>query len=215
MISAFAEASKVLGDDAYRDAAERARRVRRRAALSRRPAAPHVDGRTRRSSTPISTTTPFWSTPLLDLYEATADPSPRDARRRARPTPSSSASRIASDGGFFFTGTTTRRWCTVRSRSFDGSIPSGNSAAVEGLLRLFHYLGDERFLDGRRARACAVFAAGMAKNPFGFAHMIGVADFYLRKPREIVIVGRSRRSGDAPTCAPPPRRVRARTRPSS
>jgi len=30
----------------------------------------------------------------------------------------------------------------------------------------------------------------MAKNPFGFAHMIGVADFYLRKPREIVIVGK-------------------------
>jgi hypothetical protein len=30
----------------------------------------------------------------------------------------------------------------------------------------------------------------MAKNPFGFAHMIGVADFYLRKPREVVIVGR-------------------------
>jgi uncharacterized protein len=78
---------------------------------------------------------------------------------------------------------------------FDGSIPSGNSAAVQGLLRLFHYVGDDRFLAAAE-RALVTFTAGMAKNPFGFANMIGVADFYLRKPREIVIVGAA---GDATT----------------
>ena len=71
---------------------------------------------------------------------------------------------------------------------FDGSVPSGNSAAVHGLLRLYYYCGDERFL-ATAERALTVFTAGMTENPFGFANMIAAADFYLRKPREIIIVG--------------------------
>ena len=66
---------------------------------------------------------------------------------------------------------------------------------MQGFLRLFHYVGDARFLAAAE-RALTTFTGGMAKNPFGFAHMLGVADFYLRKPREIVIVGAA---GDAAT----------------
>ena len=91
-------------------------------------------------------------------------------------------------GGFFFTGTGHETLVHRPKPAFDGSIPSGNSAAVQGLLRLFHYVGDERFLNAAE-RALRGFAAGMRKNPFGFANMIAVADFYLRKPREVVIVG--------------------------
>jgi uncharacterized protein YyaL (SSP411 family) len=32
----------------------------------------------------------------------------------------------------------------------------------------------------------------MAANPFGYANMIAAADFYLRKPRELIVVGAPR-----------------------
>jgi uncharacterized protein YyaL (SSP411 family) len=31
----------------------------------------------------------------------------------------------------------------------------------------------------------------MEQNPFGFSHMLGALDFYLRRPKEIVILGDS------------------------
>ncbi len=74
--------------------------------------------------------------------------------------------------------------------SFDGSIPSGNAAAALGLLRLYHYVGDTRFLEAAE-RTLRCFSGAMQAQPFGFAHMLAAADLYLRKPREIVVVGRA------------------------
>jgi uncharacterized protein YyaL (SSP411 family) len=136
----------------------------------------------------------FYVNALLDLYEGTADPA---LVSRAAELGVVILDRFEDreHGGFFFTGTGHEALVHRPKPVFDGSIPSGNSAAAQALLRLFHYAGDTRFLTAAE-RALTVFAAGMAKNPFGFGHMIAVADFYLRKPREIVIVGRP---GDAAT----------------
>ncbi|MBP1690086.1 MAG: Thioredoxin domain containing protein, partial [Deltaproteobacteria bacterium] len=187
MIGAFAEAYKVLGEDAYREAADRAVRF--------------IDTNLYREGRLLRTWTAgeakldgylddyaFLVNALLDLYEGTADLA---LVTRAAELATTILDRFEDPehGGFFFTGTGHEALVHRPKPVFDGSIPSGNSAAVQGLLRLFHYLGDERFLTAAE-RAMRSFGAGMAKNPFGFAHMIGVADFYLRKPREIVIVGR-------------------------
>ena len=187
MIGAFAEAYKVLGEDAYREAADRAVRF--------------IDTNLYREGRLLRTWTAgeakldgylddyaFLVNALLDLYEGTADLA---LVTRAAELATTILDRFEDreHGGFFFTGTGHEALVHRPKPVFDGSIPSGNSAAVQGLLRLFHYLGDERFLTAAE-RAIRSFGAGMVKNPFGFAHMIGVADFYLRKPREIVIVGR-------------------------
>jgi uncharacterized protein YyaL (SSP411 family) len=187
MIGAFAEAAKVLGDDTYRVAAERA------VAFIR--AKLHRDGRLLRTWTAGESKLDaylddhaFLINALLDLYEATAD---LELVAFATDLGRTVLDRFEdrANGGFFFTGEGHEALVHRPKPVFDGSIPSGNSSAVEGLLRLFHYTSDERFLAAAE-RALKVFAAGMSKNPFGFGHMIGVTDFYLRKPREVVIVGR-------------------------
>jgi uncharacterized protein YyaL (SSP411 family) len=174
MIGAFAEAAKVLGDVSYRTAAERAVGFMRDKLVR--------EGRLLRTWTAGEAKLDaylddyaFLVNALLDLYEATADPTlVEDARKL---------------GTAILERFEDHEELVHRPKPlFDGSIPSGNSSAVQGLLRLFHFVGDERFLASAE-RALSAFATGMAKNPFGFANMIGVADFYLRKPREIVIVG--------------------------
>jgi uncharacterized protein YyaL (SSP411 family) len=186
MIGAFAEAYKVLGDVAYREAAERAVGFVERALLR--------DGRLLRTWTAGEAKLDaylddyaFLVNALLDLYEATADPA-LVSRAAALGGVILDRFEDREHGGFFFTGVGHEALVHRPKPVFDGSIPSGNSAAAQGLLRLFHYVGDSRFLTSAE-RALSVFAAGMAKNPFGFGHMLSVADFYLRKPREIVIVG--------------------------
>jgi uncharacterized protein YyaL (SSP411 family) len=187
MIGAFAEAYKILGDAAYRDAAERA--------VAFVYSHLHRDGVLLRTWTAGEAKLDaylddyaFLLNALLDLYEGTADPS---LVERARGLADTILTRFEDRerGGFYFTGTGHEELVHRPKPVFDGSIPSGNSAAVFGLLRLFHYVGEQRFLDSAE-RALRAFDAGMTANPFGFANMIAAADLYLRKPREIVVVAK-------------------------
>jgi uncharacterized protein YyaL (SSP411 family) len=186
MIGAFAEAYKVLGDPAHRAAAERA--------VAFVYARLHRDGRLLRTWTAGEAKLEaylddyaFLLNALLDLFEGTAD---RSLVARARALADTILDRFEDRerGGFFFTGTGHEALVHRPKPVFDGSIPSGNSAAVVGLLRLFHYVGEQVYLDAAE-RALRAFSAAMAANPFGYANMIAAADFYLRKPREIVVVG--------------------------
>jgi uncharacterized protein YyaL (SSP411 family) len=93
-------------------------------------------------------------------------------------------------GGFFFTSDDHEELITRAKAAFDGSTPSGNSAAVMALLRLHAYTGDERYASAA-ARTLTVFADLIEKQPFGFAHMLEAADLYFRGPTEIVLVGDS------------------------
>ena len=92
------------------------------------------------------------------------------------------------NGGFFFTSDDHEELITRSKAAFDGSTPSGNSAAVMALLRLHAYTGDERYAN-EAARAINLFAELIEKQPFGFAHMLEAADLYFRGPTEIVLVG--------------------------
>jgi hypothetical protein len=192
MIGAFAEAYKVLGDPVYRDAAERA--------VAFAYTHLHRDGVLLRTWTAGAAKLDaylddyaFLLNALLDLYEGTADLA-LVARAGALADTILARFEDRDRGGFYFTGTGHETLVHRPKPVFDGSIPSGNSAAVFGLLRLFHYRGEQRHLDAAE-RALQSFSAGMTANPFGFANMIAAADFYLRKPREIVVVG-------APASAP-------------
>ncbi len=186
MIGAFAEAAKVLDDSVYRDVAERAVSfVRDRL---------YRDGRLLRTWTAGEAKLDaylddyaFLMNALVDLYEANGDASLLDeAAALGAVVIVRFEDREA--GGFFFTATDHEPLVHRPKPVFDGSVPSGNSAAVQGLLRLFHYLGDDRFLASAE-RALRTFCTGMSKNPFAFANMVAAADFYLRKPREVVLVG--------------------------
>jgi uncharacterized protein YyaL (SSP411 family) len=186
MISALAVAHQVFGRPEYRAAAERAvafvyANLHRDGRLLRT----FKDGRARLSA--YLDDYAFLVNAVLDLYEATFDAALVERARvlgetilvlfedRAR-------------GGFYLTAADHEPLVVRPKPAFDGSVPSGNSAAAMGLLRLASYCGEARFLEAAE-RTLRLFAGAMEAQPFGFAHMIAAADLYLRKPHEIVVVG--------------------------
>jgi len=59
-------------------------------------------------------------------------------------------------GGFFFTSDDHEALIMRSKAAFDGSTPSGNSAAVMALLRLHGYTGEERYrVEAERTLACS------------------------------------------------------------
>jgi hypothetical protein len=78
---------------------------------------------------------------------------------------------------------------TVRARDLmDNATPSGNSLAVEFLLRSSHLFGDERHHDIAR-RVLDREAGHMARFPAAFGRLLGALDRTIADPVEIAIVG--------------------------
>ncbi len=192
MIGAFAEAYKVLGDAAYRAAAERAVAfIYRHLVRDGRLLRTFKDGEAKLNA--YLDDYAFLLNALLDLYEGTFD---IDLVTRASDLAEALLTHFEDQehGGFFFTSADHETLVHRPKPAFDGSIPSGNAAAALGLLRLFSYRNEPRFLAAAE-RTLRHFAHGMRTQPFGLAHMLAAADLYLRKPREIVVVGRADDAG--------------------
>jgi uncharacterized protein YyaL (SSP411 family) len=130
----------------------------------------------------------FLGAGLLDLYEATFD---RRHLQRAVQLADTMVSEFwdENDGGFFYTGKSHEQLISRAKPVFDASIPSGNSMATQLLLRLYHITGTQDYLKRAETTLRSYYDA-MTSQPFGFAHMLCALDLYLRKPKEIVIVGR-------------------------
>ncbi len=124
---------------------------------------------------------------LLTLYEASG----RDAlvhtragvgRRADRPLRRSGARRLPhhrADGGSGF----------ARRKDLDDSpIPSGNSAAAFGLLRLARLSGESRY-EQQALGVLRVVAPIVARHPLGFGHALRALDFELARVHEVAVVG--------------------------
>ena len=192
MIAAFAEGSRALGDPRYLAAAGRAAdfamttlwdgRALRRS---------YKDGAARFNA--YLEDYAAMAGAMIDTYEASLDPRYLE---HARTLAEVILERFLDHekGGFFFTSDDHEELIMRAKAAFDGSTPSGNSAAVMALLRLHAYTGDERYAN-EAARTINLFAELIQKQPFGFAHMLEAADLYFRGPTEIVLVG-DRSSGE-------------------
>ena len=124
---------------------------------------------------------------MLDLYEASLD---AKYLAHARTLADVILERFIDKekGGFFFTSDDHEALIMRSKAAFDGSTPSGNSAAVMALLRLHGYTGDERYRV-EAERTLKLFREFIEKQPFGFSHMLEAVDLYQRGPTEVVIVG--------------------------
>jgi uncharacterized protein len=129
----------------------------------------------------------FLAAGLLDLFEATVNRAHLD---RASELAEIMLHEFWDDagGGFFYTGRSHERLIAQSKPIFDGSIPSGNAVATQVLLRLYHYTGKDDYLK-RAERILRAYYNAMENQPFGFAHMLAALDFYLQKPKEVVLVG--------------------------
>lgn len=129
---------------------------------------------------------------LLGLYEATSD---RTYLEKAKKLTDRLIDQFWDDrqGGFFFTSKDHEPLIARYKPSADQSIPSGNAVAAQALLRLFYLTGAPSYFE-MGEKTLQFFSEAMEDNVFAAGSLIAAADYYLRKPKEIVLIGKK----DAP-----------------
>jgi len=124
---------------------------------------------------------------ILSVYEATLDPGWLD---EAAWITERVVELFWDDvDGIFHDGPKDGEELTVRARDLmDNATPSGNSLAVELLLRGAHLFGEERHGDIAH-RVLEREAGSMARFPSAFGRLLGALDRTVADPVEIAIVG--------------------------
>jgi uncharacterized protein YyaL (SSP411 family) len=124
---------------------------------------------------------------LLTLYEATFE-----ARwfSEARALADVTIERFGDPerGGFYSTSADHEELIARRKEVGDHPIPSGNSSAAMGMLRLAALTGDRRYAEAGEG-VFALFAQPAVEHPDAFAHLLHALDFHLSPTRELALVG--------------------------
>jgi uncharacterized protein YyaL (SSP411 family) len=187
MISTLAEAGAVLGRSDYLEAAVRS-------ATFVMVDLGGADGRLLRTWKDGRARIPayledhaFLVQALIDLYEATGDPR---WYGEAVAVADTMIERFADPehGGFFTTASDQATLAARRKDLDDSPIPSGNSAAAFGLLRLALLSGEGRYEEYALGVLRLLFPLGV-RHPLGFGHLLAAADFYVAPVKEVAIVG--------------------------
>jgi uncharacterized protein YyaL (SSP411 family) len=124
---------------------------------------------------------------LLTLYEATFE---QRWFERSRNLAKTMISRFADKerGGFFSTSDDHESLIARRKEIGDHPIPSGNSAAAMGLLRLAALTG-ERTYEQQAESVFRLFAKPAAQHPEAFAHLLRAIDFHLAPTKGVALIG--------------------------
>jgi uncharacterized protein YyaL (SSP411 family) len=186
-IAAFAEAGAVLGREDYLDAAracaafvldsmrdEEGRLLRT-----------YKDGRAHLNA--YLEDHAFLLEALLVLYESTFEQRWFD---QARTLAETMIARFGDPerGGFFSTSEDHEELIARRKEIGDHPIPSGNSSAALGLLRLGALTGEREF-ERQAEKVLRLFAGPAVNHPDGFAHLLRALDFHLAAVKEVALVG--------------------------
>jgi len=123
---------------------------------------------------------------MLTLYEATFDLRWFDA---ARETADTMIAHFGDDerGGFFTTSDDHEALIARRKDIDDHPIPSGNSSAALGLLRLAALTGEHEY-ERRAVSALRLLQRVAATHPHAVAHLLRAADFHLAAVPEVALV---------------------------
>ncbi len=124
---------------------------------------------------------------LIDLYQATFEARwLRDA--------SELADRMielfgdSDSGGFFLAGHDVERLIVRDKPTYDGAVPSGNSVAVMGLIRLARIAGNEWYA-WQAQRVLEAFSGAVVESPTAFTAMLTALGFSIGPSQEIVVAG--------------------------
>jgi uncharacterized protein YyaL (SSP411 family) len=91
-------------------------------------------------------------------------------------------------GGFYSTSTDHEELIARRKEVGDHPIPSGNSSAALGMLRLAALTGEQRYFEAAEG-VFALFSEPGVQHPDAFAHLLRALDFHLSPGREVALVG--------------------------
>ncbi|HEX4668568.1 MAG TPA: thioredoxin domain-containing protein [Solirubrobacterales bacterium] len=124
---------------------------------------------------------------LLTLYESSFEPRWFE---RAHSLADETIARFGDPerGGFFSTAADHEELIARRKEIGDHPIPSGNSSAALGLLRLAALTG-ERGYERQAEGVFALFAKTATEHPESFAHLLRALDFHLSPTKEVALVG--------------------------
>jgi len=186
-IAALAEAGAVLGREDYLDAARRCAEFVLDALTDDcgRLLRTYKDGDARLNA--YLEDHAFLLEALLTLYESTFEPRWFE---RARALADETIARFGDPerGGFFSTSADHEQLIARRKEIGDHPIPSGNSSAALGLLRLGALTG-EREYERQAEGVFALFAKPATQHPESFAHLLRALDFHLSPTREVALIG--------------------------
>jgi uncharacterized protein YyaL (SSP411 family) len=185
MISAFARGALVAGDADYTERARAAASfiVTRMLDADGRLARVWKDGHARYDS--VLDDYAYVIAGFLDLFEVSAEPRWFEAAVALQRRMDEEFTDPA--GGYFLTAKE-REGLLVRLKpDYDSASPSGNSVAALNLLRLSELTDDQNY---RRLaeKLFRSFAQPLSERPSSLAKMLCALDWYLDKPKEIVIV---------------------------
>lgn len=188
MISAYARAFQVLGDEHYRTAAKQAA-----AFILDKLADPTTglllrrfrDGEARFEANLEDYS--FFVQGLLDLYEASFET--EFLRAAIAFTDRGIKLFFDRDGGGFFDTSGNDKTVIIRTKEwYDGAEPSGNAVALLNLLRLAHMTGRPEY-DALAHKSLTFFGRRMVEAPQATPQFLVALDFSLSRPKEIVIAG--------------------------
>ena len=186
-ISALAEAGAVLGREDYLDAARGCAELLLGSLTDAegRLLRTYKDGDARLNA--YLEDHAFLLEALLALYEATFE-----ARwfERARALADTTIERFGDPerGGFFSTSDDHEQLIARRKEIGDHPIPSGNSSAAMGMLRLAALSGEREHV--RQAEGVfRLFSGPAIEHPESFAHLLRALDFHLAPVKEVALVG--------------------------
>ncbi len=185
MISAYARAGLILGDQSYTDSAVRAAEfiwgnLYREGKLYRS----YKDGKARHRA--YLDDYAALTAGLIDLYEVT-----HEIKWLAQALILDEALQAdyedRESGGFFMTVQDQEGLIAREKPSYDGAEPCGNSVALLNLLRLGEYTGKNDYRV-RAEKMLSLFLGGPSARPLALSEMLLALDFYTDGVKEIVIV---------------------------
>ncbi len=187
MLAALAEAGAALGRDDYLDAARGCAEfvLRDLRDSDGRLLRTYKDGEGRLNG--YLEDHAFLLEALLTLYEATFE---RRSFDEARALAETMIARFGDPerGGFYSTSDDHEELIARRKEIGDHPIPSGNSAAALGLLRLEALTGERSY--GEQAEGVLrLFAKAAPRRPDAFAHLLRALDFQLAPTSEVALIG--------------------------
>lgn len=186
MISAFAKAAQVLDDEGYLESVTRAMSFLLDTMYS--SASGRLLRRFREGDGAIDgflDDYAFLAQALLDLYEANFKPEYLEiAARLARE--GFVRFEDTENGGFYSTASDGEPLLWRIKDDYDGAEPSGNSVAIDVLLRLAHITGDDNFR-ARAEKALRYFAPKLREQAGQAPQMLVALGRYLTEPSQYVV----------------------------
>jgi len=190
MIAALANGGKILKDDAYTNAAEKAAnfiltnlkdddgRLFKRYRNGSAGLQPHIDDYA------------FFIWALLDLYETSFDT--HYLRSAIDLAETMVSDFLDKESGGFFIGPENGEKLIVRAKdSYDGAIPSGNAIAAMSCTRISKFTGNTKWEDIAQNTFLA-FSEGINRVPSAHSSMLTSFMFGQENPKEIVVVAKEK-----------------------